>query len=243
MSDLLTYDTLNTLTISEVSDLIKNRLVIPRTTFRPKKVYFEYILDNASPELRLILKDAVTTKATKKFEVQGQRAAERKRKRNNAQNSRRTAARAEAEIEEVRDVSKFLQLPSEARVKECYHQFYEATSNAAVRLVVCAICAREVNARSDGVTECHLSALPNSHRLIPKHSHPAHDLYDERLLEPQGVIDLGNRGTVVRVCRDCLAELKEESDKPPTYSLANNLWIGRVVTRWNGFHRMSIDYY
>lgn len=134
----------------------------------------------------------------------------------------------EAEIEEVRDVSKFLQLPSEAMAKECYHQFYEVTSNSAVCLVVCAICTWEVNVRSDSVIECHLSVLLNSHHLIPKHSHPGPDLYNEQLLEPQRVIDLGNRGMVVRVCRDCLAELKEESEKSPTYSLVNNLWIVHV---------------
>ena len=33
---------------------------------------------------------------------------------------------------------------------------------------------------------------------------------------------------MVRVCKDCLVELKDESKKPPTYSLANNLWIGRI---------------
>ena len=82
--------------------------------------------------------------------------------------------------------------------------------------------------QSDSVTECHLSALPHSQRLIPKHAHPAHDLYDGRLLEPQGIVGSGDGGPVVRVCKDCLVELKDESKKPPTYSLANNLWIGCI---------------
>ena len=114
------------------------------------------------------------------------------------------------------------------RVKECYRQFYNATSNAAVRLVVCAVCACELNMQSDGVTECHLSALPNSQCLIPKYTHPAHDLYDGQLLEPQGIVRSGDGVLVVRVCKDCLVELKDESKKPPTYSLANNLWIGHI---------------
>ena len=33
---------------------------------------------------------------------------------------------------------------------------------------------------------------------------------------------------MVRVCKYCLGEMKNKSKKPPTYSLANNLWIGRI---------------
>lgn len=224
--DIFTYDYLNTLTIPELSALVKNRLAIPRDSRTSKQLFIEFVLDNAAPDLQISIRDAITAKASKKSEDQRQR----KRKRNEAQNfRRRTAARVEAEIDEVRDISKFLELPDEARVKECYRQFYNATSNAAVRLVVCAVCAREVNVQSDSVIECHLSALPNSQRLIPKHAHPAHDLYDGRLLEPQGIVRSGDEGgPVVRVCKDCLEELKDESEKPPTYSLANNLWIGRT---------------
>ena len=227
--DSFTYDYLNTLTIPELSVLVKSRLAIPRDSRTSKQLFIEFVLENATPDLQISIRDAIATKASKKSEDQRQRHAKQKRKRNNAQNFRqRTAARVEAEIDEVCDISKFLELPDEARVKECYRQFYNATSNAAVHLVVCAVCACEVNMRSDGVTECHLSALPNSQRLIPKHTHPAHDLYDGQLLEPQGIVRSGDGGPVVRVCKDCLVELKDESEKPPTYSLANNLWIGHI---------------
>ena len=50
------------------------------------------------------------------------------------------------------DVFKFLQLPDDTRVKECYQQFYNAMSNEAVQMVVCAVCAWEVDKRGDQVT-------------------------------------------------------------------------------------------
>ena len=224
--DLFTYDYLNTLNIPELSALVKNMLAIPRDSWTSKQLFIEFILNNATPDLQISIRDAIAAKASKKSEDQCQRHAEQKRKWNDTQNIwQRTAAQVEAEIDEVHNISKFLELPEKARVKECYCQFYNATSNTAVCLVVCAICACEVNMWSDGVTECHLSSLPNSQCLIPKHAHPAHDLYSGRLLEPQGIVRSGDGGPVMRVCKDCLGELKDKSKKPPTYSLANNLWI------------------
>ena len=177
--DIFTYKYLNTLTIPELSALVKNRLAIPRNSQTSKQLFIDFVLDNATPNLQISIRDAIAAKASKKSKDQCQRHAKQKQKQNDAQNFWwRTAARVEAEIDEVHDISKFLELPDEVRVKECYRQFYNATSNAAVRLVVCAVCARELNMQSDGITECHLSALPNSRCLIPKYAHPAHDLYD-----------------------------------------------------------------
>ena len=72
-----------------------------------------------------------------------------------------------------------------------------------------------------------LSLLPNSHRLIPRNSHPDHDLFDGRLLEPVGV-DPGGDDPIVSVCKDCLQQLRKEANHPPKHSLANRLWIGRT---------------
>ena len=102
-------------------------------------------------------------------------------------------------------------------------------SNEAVQMVVCAVCAREVDKRGDQVTELDLSILPNSQQLIPKQMHSAHDLFDGRLLEPEGVVRLGEGVTMMRVCKLCMDELSDSrTEKPPTFSLANNLWIGRI---------------
>ena len=72
-----------------------------------------------------------------------------------------------------------------------------------------------------------LSLLPNSHRLIPRKSHPAHDLFNGCLLEPTGV-DPGGDDPIVSVCEDCLQQLRKEANHPPKHSLANQLWIGRT---------------
>ena len=72
-----------------------------------------------------------------------------------------------------------------------------------------------------------LSDVPNSHRLVPKTPHPAHDIYNGRLLQPEAVAVDGQH-TIISICQACLDELHKPGDKPPRYSLANNLWIGRI---------------
>ena len=79
----------------------------------------QFILNNATPDLQISFRDTIITKAHKREEDQGQKLEE-KRKRNDILHSRQVAAWVEAELDEVWDVSKFLQLPDEARVKECY---------------------------------------------------------------------------------------------------------------------------
>ena len=86
---------------------------------------------------------------------------------------------------------------------------------------------RELNKRDDQVTEQDLSDLPNSQWLIPKHMHLVHDLFDGWLLEPEGVVRSGEGVTMIQVCKDCMDELRDSrTEKPPRFSLANNLWIG-----------------
>ena len=51
------------------------------------------------------------------------------------------------------DTSTFLEVPSEAQVKQCYKQFYNATSPASLALDVCAVCTAEVNQLEDNVSK------------------------------------------------------------------------------------------
>ncbi|KAL1743270.1 hypothetical protein HDZ31DRAFT_41371 [Schizophyllum fasciatum] len=48
------------------------------------------------------------------------------------------------------------------------------------------------------------------------------------LLEPAGVRDSSDGGQAVVVCSECLDGLLGSDDNPPKFSLANDLWIGRV---------------
>lgn len=48
------------------------------------------------------------------------------------------------------------------------------------------------------------------------------------MLEPRGIV-LGPSGDdQVQVCGSCQTELAKERSLPPKFSLANNLWIGRI---------------
>jgi hypothetical protein len=73
----------------------------------------------------------------------------------------------------------------------------------------------------------HLGQVPNADRLMPKITHPAHDLFNGKLLELQGVRLEGGQ-TLVTICSKCVHKLRKSSDLPPPLSLANNLWIGKV---------------
>lgn len=121
----------------------------------------------------------------------------------------------------------FLRPPTQRTREECYARFYQATSNAAVEICVCAVCGRESSVKADEVLMMPLSLLPNSHRLVPKESHGAHNLFEGKLLEPGGVT-LGVEDPIISVCGECMQELKKVKDGPPKYSLANRMWIGKV---------------
>jgi len=123
--------------------------------------------------------------------------------------------------------SSYLDLPSDAKVHAAYKAFYQATSSASVSSSVCGVCTRECGHMDEELTSYSLEELPNSHSLIPSQSHPLHDLFAGKLLEPTGVE--GEPGSYrVKACKTCLNDLLEKKDIPPKYALANNLWIGRV---------------
>ena len=100
-------------------------------------------------------------------------------------------------------------------------------------MAVCGVCARELSVRDSHIRIYRLIDVPHAHRLIPKKSHPDHDLFEGKLLAPEGIVgDVHGGETKVRVCGECLTDLVTDSvtagDKPPHFSLANNLWIGRI---------------
>ncbi len=127
------------------------------------------------------------------------------------------------------DINKFLDLPSDDHLKECYSQFYNATSNAATKDVICAVCAREISVTGDGISTLKIEDIPNPHRLRPTTSHPEHVLYTDMLLQAEGIEEVAGHGSTANVCHECLSDLhKREPDLPPKLSLANDLWIGPV---------------
>lgn len=135
------------------------------------------------------------------------------------------------------DISKFLNLPSDQEVKQCYHDFYNATSQESVEMCICAICECEVGVQVDGVVHRCIADIPNGQSLIPKYPHPAHILFNNKLLDPSGVYMAEDNIQYTNICHPCLDDLmrlgqanrrEDGMFRPPKFSLANNLWIGKI---------------
>ncbi len=204
------------LTRVELGELAKGRLPLPRDARRTKDATLEYMLCHADDQLREAMVAAVQAKA-----------GTRKRPRAEAQHERRVAQRIQAELDQVRDSSRYLALPTDAERLACSRQFHVATSAAALRSVVCGVCAREVSVAQDGVQLCRLDSFTHRSRLTPREPHPQHDLFDGCLLEPAGVV-IHNNIVSLHTCKCCRDELRRSAPHPPRLSLANNLWIGSV---------------
>jgi hypothetical protein len=213
------------LTVKEIIAILrKHGASVPREVHDRKEPLLEYVRRYASPEVLEDLVAAVQEKVgAAEIEKEG-----RKRKREEVRNTRRTARKIEElETDEVHDLSRFLEVPTADEMKSIYRKWYRRTSNAAVAMFVCGVCAREVDWGTDLMKVVELNGIPNVQRLVPAESHPAHDLYDGKLLEPAGVT--GERANPkVNVCAQCWNGLSEHMESPPQYSLANNLWIGRI---------------
>jgi hypothetical protein len=124
---------------------------------------------------------------------------------------------------------RFLVLPSQEELKMLYANFYSATSNKALHMSICGVCARSRRDTESSVTSVPLSSLPNRHVLQPKSYVPAEELVDGLLIERQGTTHTEGSELQVAVCEECLKALQvQDRQKPPKYSLANGLWIGRV---------------
>ena len=127
------------------------------------------------------------------------------------------------------DASRFLDLPTGNELRMCYRRFYDATSNRAVEMTVCAVCAREIDVWKEDVVEVNLREIPHREKLVPHEHHPAHILYDGCLLESMAVF-MGSGGELrAKICHCCWASLEDGSSSLlPPFSLANNLWVGPV---------------
>jgi hypothetical protein len=110
--------------------------------------------------------------------------------------------------------------PSEEIVNTAIGEFIDRTSNDALAVGVCVVCARETNVAE--LATQRLDCIPNPQHLRPAVRHPAHFVVNGMLLYAGGVSD-DERGDV---CVECLRALK--MDKIPPLALANGLWIGEI---------------
>ena len=195
-------------------------LTIPAPFRKKKDVLKSFVLENLTPEVEKNLREKLLARTSTRAE-----APLRKRKWDEPQPTP-TRKATRIDTDKPND-GEFLELPSDAVLKSCYRQFYEATSNTALEHVVCAICARERGRQDDDVSGFDLKDIPSASWLAPHQPHPKHTLFDGMLLSPEGITRREGRATA-NVCRECLGDLKKTLTLPPKFSLANNLWIGAV---------------
>ena len=123
--------------------------------------------------------------------------------------------------------SDFLSVPSADVIKDCYQQFFEATSNDTMQSMVCSVCARRMRVAISNFRDVPLNAIPNRHRLQPAHPHSNTELVQGMLLEPS-TIGVPDDIPFARLCSQCWTALQSQSNHPPRYALANGLWLGEV---------------
>lgn len=218
---------LRKLTVNEILEAARQSgIEVPRAHQSPKEKLISWLSLQCSPRLE----DIVQSIVTERFARRNERQREKRRRRAEEQRRRRQARRLEehrrAEAP-ARDISKYLDLPDTHRLHDCYAAYYHATSNAAFRQLVCAVCARELGVRESQIKILPLQHLPHRERLVPRSPHREHTLFEGALLEPRGVVTQ-DEGVVVQVCRECLQSLEASGDNPPAMSLANDMWIGPV---------------
>ena len=228
-------DELASLSGRQIIARLKGVLTFSRKERQNKDLLIAKVIDCAPQDHIEFLRKLAQEKDSGR--VQG-RTILQKRKRGEELQHRRTAQCPDDEEEgeetshedevDKSDLLKYLALPTEEERKACYCKFYEATSSAALAAGICGVCAMECRAMEDSLHKMALSDIPNSHRLVPKASHPSHDVYESRLLQPEGVLEVNGPHTIVSICQTCLDELQKPGDKPPRYSIANSLWIGRI---------------
>ena len=214
-----TLDDVTRLDVQAILSATKGCLSVPSHVRRSKDRLTHFVVDNMSPELSGKLEALLVARDNS----QTGRSSRQKRRRQEADPFPRKVARAD----EGCKADEFLELPSDDVVRNCYRQFYEATSNSALKMAICAVCGRERDYRPDNVVTLNLRDIPSPSCLFPSSPHDQQTLFDGMLLQPQGVSTVHGQ-TIVNVCGECLADLRKDSPLPPRFSLANGLWVGPI---------------
>jgi len=116
----------------------------------------------------------------------------------------------------------FLSTTSESVKRECLKHYISSTSPQRLQKLCCAVCARWLfrdNYDTDLFTP--LESIANQHLLVPLDHHPAMELHNGLLLQPEG---LHQHDTMASISLACSASLRRNSR--PRLSLASGTWVG-----------------
>ena len=117
--------------------------------------------------------------------------------------------------------SGFLATTSETVLNQIISTFIDATSNEALKIVICGSCARETC--TEDSEEILLEDIPNKHQLIPHIPHAAHRLVDGLLIHASALV---SSKETMNLCNGCRNQLKKNL-RPPL-SLSNGMWVGDI---------------
>jgi len=221
---------LSYLTVKEILALLRGHVTFSNHVRNNKQQLVQHVLEHTPPQQLQDLLGQAQLKQGKEAKKAASRHSSQKRKRDlsvESEAGRQKASKFSPEESHIEETLQFPQLPWPAEMKRCYARFYAATSNEAVKICVCGVCARECSVIADRVMAMPLTLMPNSCQLIPSVKHAAHHLYHGRLLEPAGIMG-EETDPIVSICHECLEDLKKPGNSPPKMSLANSLWIGDI---------------
>ena len=204
-----TLDDVSRLDVQAILSATKGCLSVPSHVRRLKDTLTHFVIDNMSPELSANIGALLAARDNGRTG----RSSQQKRRRQEVDPPPRKVARVTLDDEECK-TNEFLELPSDDVIRNCYRQFYEATSNSALKMVVCAVCGRERDHHPDNVVAFHLQDIPSPSRLFPSSPHDQQTLFNGMLLEPHGMSTIDGC-TTVNVCGECLMDLRKDSPLPP----------------------------
>lgn len=108
--------------------------------------------------------------------------------------------------------------------KDCYRAFRGATSDNALAMCVCVVCARELM-RADGEERAILKIQNINELLRPSNPHAAQELWNGMALVVDRIRGEGKSG-YGWICSECFRRILK--NKMPKLSLANDMWIGNI---------------
>ena len=119
-------------------------------------------------------------------------------------------------------------VPNAEEERHCYEAFFDATTNEALLLKICPVCAREKSAK-DGEDSMLLSDESVIEVLT---STSSNERIGGRSMVLRQLLETSEGGVGCWMCFECIRSL--ERRKLPKLSLANNLWIGDIPSVLTG---------